>query len=424
MSKSQQPSNAIETAMVGKSATARYRGPKYNPQMEIYEKQAFLHVEAEYREDHIQSMKEIEPKTLPIASMIDIQPELKWYMRPYLLDFLVDTHLALKLSSQTLFLAVNIVDRYCSKRVVAKKHYQLVGCTALWIASKYQDKKSHIPSISELINMCCGVYEEPMFLQMEGHILNTLEWSIGHTTLDSYIYLYLGSTCNPALIYTARFLAEVSMYDKSFFQFKPSLLANCCVTLASHILDYCPLPASFKDPVELDCIQLLYYYMQTPSQSLQKKYMKSSYFQIPKIIASFITRQQASQIALPPSPAPSCDSVDYRASKTGSICSISSSASANQLNNYLYGVQSKSDKPTNYITPPCTPSPYHLNANSNHSNHHHHVSSSTGSSGISSMRPSSIRRSSSINSASSVAIAAAAAATANATATYVSMEIS
>ena len=164
--------------------------------------------------------------------------------------------------------------------------------------------------------------------------------------------------------------------------------------------------------------------MQTPSQSLQKKYMKSSDSQVPKIIASFIARQQASQIALPPSPAPSCDSVDYRSSKTGKRLQHFIFCFNEPVSNYLYGVQAKSDKNTNYITPPCTPSPYNLNANNNQTSHHHHISNSSSSSGISSMRPSSIRRSSSINSASSVAIAAAAAAAASAAAPYVGMDLS
>ena len=359
--------SAVETAMVGKSATARFRGLRINPQMEIYEKQMFAQVEDEYREDFIQSMKEIEIKTLPVASMIDIQPELEWFMRPYLLDFLVDTHLTLKLSSQTLFLAVNIVDRYCSKRVVAKKHYQLVGCTALWIASKYEDKKSHIPSISELINMCCGVYEEAMFLQMEGHILNTLEWSIGHTTLDAYIYLYLGSTCSPTLINVARFLAEISMYNRAFFAFRPSLLSNCCVTLASHITGYRSVPTSFSDPTELECINLLGLHMQSPSQSLQKKFMKSSYSQVPKIIASFIARHQASTITLPPSPAPSCDSMEYSPSKdstssvTPAIAAAAAAAAAAAVQNQYAATKHSYERP-GYLTPPCTPSPYQQSA--------------------------------------------------------------
>lgn len=226
------------TAMIGCAGTARLRKPKVDPRLAYYESCAFAAVENEYREDLIANLKEQELNTMPNASMIDVQPEIEWFMRPYLLDFLVDTHLTLKLSPSTLFLAVNIVDRYCSKRIVAKKHYQLVGCTSLWLASKLEDKKSHIPQISELISMCCGVYEEAMFLQMEGHILNTLEWSINHPSVETFLKLLLGSKCNPTLSATAHYFAEVSMYHRDFFAFRPSIIAASCVALASHIVTF------------------------------------------------------------------------------------------------------------------------------------------------------------------------------------------
>src|SRR2546423_10972908 len=117
-------------------------------------------------------------------------------MRPYLLDFLIEAHTAFQLLPATLFLTVNLLDRYCSKRVVYKRHYQLVGCAALLIAAKYGDKKDKVPTIKELKSMCCSLYDDDMFLQMEWHVLSTLVWAIGHPTVDSsfrlvfYVTLY------------------------------------------------------------------------------------------------------------------------------------------------------------------------------------------------------------------------------------------
>lgn len=120
--------------------------------------------------------------------LIDQQPELQWYMRPYLVDFLIEIHQQHRLRPETLYLALNIVDRYVSKRIVfkvspspsvagrsdaccAQKHYQLVGCAALWIAAKFEDEKSRNMTVGELCQMCCGAYDESAFIQMEGHLL-------------------------------------------------------------------------------------------------------------------------------------------------------------------------------------------------------------------------------------------------------------
>ena len=108
-------------------------------------------------------------ETLPDVSSIDIQTEIQWFMRPYLLDFLIEAHAAFSLLPESLFLTINILDRYCSRRVVYKRHYQLVGCAALLIAAKYGDKKEHVPMVHELRSMCCSLYEDDMFTQMESH---------------------------------------------------------------------------------------------------------------------------------------------------------------------------------------------------------------------------------------------------------------
>jgi hypothetical protein len=67
-------------------------------------------------------------------------------MRPYLLDFLIEAHQYFQLLPETLFLTINLLDRYCSRRVVYKRHYQLVGCASLPIAAKYGDRKDRVPT--------------------------------------------------------------------------------------------------------------------------------------------------------------------------------------------------------------------------------------------------------------------------------------
>src|SRR5436190_12188898 len=155
-------------------------------------------------------------------------------MRPYLLDFLIEAHTAFQLLPATLFLAINLLDRYCSKRVVYKRHYQLVGCASLLIASKYGDRKDRVPMIKELKSMCCSLYDEEMFTQMEWHVLNTLDWTIGHPTVDTWMQLHMKdakivdpNTGNEhfgddmEVEHMALFLSAIALYHKDFVQCKP-----------------------------------------------------------------------------------------------------------------------------------------------------------------------------------------------------------
>lgn len=60
-------------------------------------------------------------------------------MRKILVDWLVDVHLKYKMKEETLFLAINFIDRYCSLRQVPRTEYQLVGVSCMLLAAKYEE---------------------------------------------------------------------------------------------------------------------------------------------------------------------------------------------------------------------------------------------------------------------------------------------
>ena len=60
-------------------------------------------------------------------------------MRAILIDWLVEVHMKFRLVPETLYLCVNIIDRYCSIQEVRRSQLQLVGVTALFLACKYEE---------------------------------------------------------------------------------------------------------------------------------------------------------------------------------------------------------------------------------------------------------------------------------------------
>lgn len=232
-----------------------HKARPYNSMLEMLETQANKKLTSEYSVDLTRAMSTFEIKTQVNPAMVDLQPELQWFMRPFLLDFLVELHSSFKLQPQTLFLCLNIMDRYCSKRIVFKRHYQLVGCTALWIAGKYEDKKLRIPTLKDLTLMCRSAYDEEMFIQMEMHILSTLDWNLVHPNLEDCLQLAIEhsnivpstpnkdthragsvSTTLSAVTVVARFLCEISLYERFFLTVPASLVAITANLLACSIL--------------------------------------------------------------------------------------------------------------------------------------------------------------------------------------------
>jgi hypothetical protein len=168
---------------------------------------------------------------------MDMQPELQWYMRPYLIDFLVEIHQQFRLRPEVLYLASNIVDRYVSKRVVYKKHYQLVGCASLWIAAKFEDGKDRVPLVKELADMCCKAYDESAFIQMEGHVLSTIGWCIGHPTAEAWLRIAVNGKEQeePRVQNAARFMMEITLFHREFVGIQSSLISEAALMLARFI---------------------------------------------------------------------------------------------------------------------------------------------------------------------------------------------
>ena len=70
---------------------------------------------------------------------MDRQPEINEKMRAILVDWLIDVQHKFELSPETLYLTINIIDRFLSVKTVPRKELQLVGMSATLMASKYEE---------------------------------------------------------------------------------------------------------------------------------------------------------------------------------------------------------------------------------------------------------------------------------------------
>ncbi|KAL1896726.1 hypothetical protein Cpir12675_002674 [Ceratocystis pirilliformis] len=246
----------------------------------------------EYMEDIMLHLRHMEEETLPDVNLIDMQREIQWFMRPFLMDFIIEAHNAFRLLPETLFLTINLLDRYCSKRIVYKNHYQLVACASLLIAAKYTDKKERVPQISELNRMCCGLYDSGMFTQMEMHVLNTLEWTIGHPTVDFFAQIMVTEERDDKEVeHMTAYLCEVALYHRDFVSIKPSVLARASLALARAILGRTEVNDGEWGQAENDTYMSLFRHLAQPSVVLSKKYSNSSYSRVSKTLAEFMRRQ-------------------------------------------------------------------------------------------------------------------------------------
>ena len=243
---------------------------------------------------------------MPCVASIDIQTEIEWFMRPYLLDFLIEAHAAFALLEETLFLAANILDRYCSKRVVYRKHYQLVGCTALLIAAKYGECSKKVPHVKELASMCCSLYDEDMFIQMERHIMMTLDWYIGAPTVDAFLQSIIADTVHDLQVeHMALYVSEIALFHRDFVSKRPSEIAKSSLALARIILGRQPLhQCHWASDFDGATLVALSQHLHRPSQILLQKYRSGQLSRVSTVLEAFLTRHAAIARTATPTMAP------------------------------------------------------------------------------------------------------------------------
>ena len=115
-----------------------------------------------------------------------IQTDINCKMRAILNDWLVDVHLKFKLVPETLFLTINLIDRYLSQQQVSRQKLQLVGVTCCFIASKYEE--IYPPDLRDFVYVTDKAYTKQQILQMEGEVLMALDFAV--TVASPLLYLH------------------------------------------------------------------------------------------------------------------------------------------------------------------------------------------------------------------------------------------
>ena len=211
-------------------------------------------------------------KCMPLPCFIENQPELTWRMRKTLISWLIEVHAEYDLRQETLYLAINMIDRVCSKVRIARHQYQLLGIASLWIASKYEENHGKVPSLKNLTYICCNSYCERDFVDMERMILRELGFHLGVPTVESFLKAYCtmyfkGIAREVRAL--GRYIMELTLLHRRFIHQKPSVIALASLILANEILELCN--PYYSDERLALCIEQLSDCLIDPPEQLLKK---------------------------------------------------------------------------------------------------------------------------------------------------------
>lgn len=236
-----------------------------------------------------------------------------------LVSWLIPVHRHFGLSFESLCLAVNILDRFLATTPVAADCFQLLGVTALLIASKQVGRprcpaapppgslqpaeasprgpqagraprqlpcaasrrqrphscrpsqvEVHPPSVKELLALCCDAFTRQQLRNLECIVLHRLHFDLAAPTVSFFLEHFSqvrlearGADAGEAA--AARSLAagvaELSLADYAFTKYTPSLLAASSLGLADRLLRHrSPLDlrvSGYPEELLRDCMDQL-----------------------------------------------------------------------------------------------------------------------------------------------------------------------
>ena len=186
----------------------------------------------EYFDDILSDIQLREKNTFIDPDYIkNTQKSINRKMRSILIDWLIDVHKKYKLKPETIYLTVNIIDRYLSIKSVATINLQLVGVVSLLIASKYED--IYPPKIRELADITDGAYIPNQLIIMENKIISSLNFDLFYPTQWHFLECYRKKLyLNEITFCLAWYLMELSLIDICFINYKGSIIASTVVMIA------------------------------------------------------------------------------------------------------------------------------------------------------------------------------------------------
>ncbi|CAG7871876.1 unnamed protein product [Brassica rapa] len=190
----------------------------------------------EYVQDLYAFHREMERfRCVPVDYMMQ-QIDLNERMRAILIDWLIEVHDKFDLMSETLFLTVNLIDRFLSKKAVLRKKLQLVGLVALLLACKYEEVS--VPLVEDLVLISDRAYTRTDVLHMEKTMLSTLQFNVSLPTQYPFLRRFLkAAQADKKCEVLASFLMELALVEYEMLRFPPSLLAATAVYTAQCTLD-------------------------------------------------------------------------------------------------------------------------------------------------------------------------------------------
>ena len=166
--------------------------------------------------------------------IISTQTDIKESMRCILIDWIISIQNKFFMKKNTLFLTINLIDRYLSKKSIHRTKFQLLGVSSLFIACKYEE--IYMKNINQFVELTARAFDKNEILEMEKTIIDLVDFNLDLPLSDDFFdILSTVYKFNEKEYNFGCFLLEAFLLDITCCEYKQSqiALATCFIVLGS-----------------------------------------------------------------------------------------------------------------------------------------------------------------------------------------------
>ncbi|KAJ8272376.1 hypothetical protein COCON_G00112350 [Conger conger] len=162
--------------------------------------------------------------------------EINQRMRALLVDWLIQVHSRFQLLQETLYMTVAILDRFLQVQPVSRRKLQLVGVTAMLLASKYEEM--YAPEVGDFVYITDNAFTKAQIREMEMLILRVLNFQLGRPLPLHFLRRASKAGSADAEKHTlAKYLMELTLMDYEMLHYHPSEIAAAALCLSQLVVD-------------------------------------------------------------------------------------------------------------------------------------------------------------------------------------------
>eukprot|EP00929_Paragymnodinium_shiwhaense_P020385 TRINITY_DN1360_c0_g2_i1.p1 TRINITY_DN1360_c0_g2~~TRINITY_DN1360_c0_g2_i1.p1 ORF type:complete len:479 (+),score=112.24 TRINITY_DN1360_c0_g2_i1:85-1521(+) len=189
----------------------------------------------EYADDILRKLFREESLNAPRPDYMHVQQDVNYKMRGILNDWLIEVHMKYKMRTETLHLTIDLIDRYLTLRIVARKRLQLVGVSAMLVAAKFEE--IHPPEVKDFVYITDNAYTKEDILNMECDMLAALQFKICRPTAAHFAEHFMEvNDCAEAQRHLVQYLLELALLEMHMLKYSASLLVASACWLSNRIL--------------------------------------------------------------------------------------------------------------------------------------------------------------------------------------------